>query len=88
MNELRTGNIAIGGSNLFASYILPPIITDFREKFPLVSIHMVEANTALLEQQLFSGSLDLVIDNYEFNENIYSRHKYCNENLLLAVPRN
>ena len=87
MNELRTGNIAIGGSNLFASYILPPIITDFREKFPLVSIHMVEANTALLEQQLFSGALDLVIDNYEFNENIYSRHKYCNENLLLAVPK-
>lgn len=87
MNELRTGNIAIGGSNLFASYILPPIITDFREKFPLVSIHMVEANTALLEQQLFSGALDLVIDNYEFNENIYSKHKYCQEHLLLAVPK-
>lgn len=87
MDELRTGNIAIGGSNLFASYILPPIITDFREKFPQVSIHMVEANTALLEQQLFSGALDLVIDNYEFNENIYSKHKYCNEHLLLAVPK-
>ncbi|WP_315069152.1 LysR family transcriptional regulator [uncultured Clostridium sp.] len=87
MDELCTGNIAIGGSNLFASYILPPIITDFRESFPQVSIHMVEANTALLEQQLFSGTLDLVIDNYEFNESIYSKHKYCNEHLILAVPQ-
>jgi DNA-binding transcriptional LysR family regulator len=87
LDELRTGNISIGGSNLFASYILPPIITDFQEKFPKVSIHIVEANTALLEQQLFSGNLDLIIDNYEFNKNIYSRHLFCNEHLILAVPK-
>ena len=29
LNELKTGQIAIGGSNLFASYILPPVITRF-----------------------------------------------------------
>ena len=86
LSELRTGNLTIGGSNLFSSYILPPLLTAFMKKYPLIHINIIEANTKLLEKKLFAGDLDLVIDNYRFPETIYSHHHFCREHLLLAVP--
>lgn len=87
LNELKTGQIAIGGSNLFASYVLPPIITRFTQKYPLVKVHLIEDNTPQLIDQLFHGTLDLVIDNSSFPDTIYQHHLYTKETLLLAVPR-
>lgn len=87
MNELKTGQLAIGGSNLFASYVLPPMITAFTQRFPLVKIRLIEANTPQLIDQLFHGMLDLVIDNSCFPEGIYQQHFFKKETLLLAVPK-
>lgn len=86
LNNLRVGSIAIGASSFFASYILPPVITKFKLKFPKVTVHMIEAGTANLEKQLYAGDLDLIIDNYNFNENIYQKHYFYSEQMILAVP--
>lgn len=86
INNLKTGSLAVGTSNFFASYILPPIITDFKNKYPGITIDLVEASTASLERQLFAGDLDLIVDNFDFNENIYDKHFFYSERLLLAVP--
>ena len=83
---LRTGHLSVGGSNLFASYVLPPLLSEFMGKYPSVDVKMTESTTNDLETQLFSGSLDLVIDNYPFSDSIYERHFFCREQLLLAVP--
>ena len=87
LEGLRAGHLAIGGSNLFTSYILPPILQRFMKDYPGVEVNLVESNTKQLERQLLSGSLDLVIDNYLFSESIYERKKFSAEHLLLAVPR-
>lgn len=86
MTELKTGDVSIGGSNLFASYILPPIISAFKERYPLVAIKLVEADTSALEKLLFTGQIDIMIDNYPFSKTTYERHAFCTEQLLLAVP--
>lgn len=83
---LRTGHLSVGGSNLFASYVLPPLLSGFMGKYPSIEVKMTESTTGDLEKQLFSGSLDLVIDNYPFSDTIYDRHFFCKEQLLLAVP--
>lgn len=85
-DELRTGHLSVGGSNLFASYILPPLLSGFMKKYPLVDVRMIESNTHDLEKQMFSGTLDLVIDNYAFSGSVYERHFFRKEHLLLAVP--
>lgn len=87
IDELRTGQIAIGGSNLFASFVLPPLISKFTQKYPFIRIRLVEAHTAMLEKQLAQGALDLVIDNYAFSNTIYDRQFFAKETLLLAVPK-
>ncbi|MEY8355464.1 LysR family transcriptional regulator [Lachnospiraceae bacterium 54-53] len=86
LDQLRTGKLTIGGSNLFSSYILPPLLSRFMKKYPFIDVNMAEANTKNLEKQLFEGSLDLIIDNYPFPESLYDRHLFCVEHLVLAVP--
>ncbi len=87
LNELKTGRLSIGASNVFASFILPPIITSFTKRYPAIKVNLVEASSAHLEEQLFSGQLDFVIDNYPLSEAIYEKHLFCSEHLILAVPQ-
>ena len=87
LTTLKTGSLSLGASTLFAGYVLPPIVTDFKKKFPDVDIQITEGNTTLLESLLSNNSVDFVIDNYHYDSTLYSRELYCMENIFLAVPR-
>lgn len=82
---LKTGNLAVGASTLFAAYVVPSLITQFNQKFPDVHIQLIEGNTAELEEMLGSNALDFVIDNYHYDSILYNKELYCEENILLAV---
>ena len=84
---LKTGNLAVGASTLFAAYVVPSLITQFNQKFPDVHIQRIEGNTAELEEMLGSNALDFVIDNYHYDSILYNKELYCEENILLAVPK-
>lgn len=84
---LKTGNLAVGASTLFAAYVVPSLITQFNQKFPDVHIQLIEGNTAELEEMLGSNALDFVIDNYHYDSILYNKELYCGENILLAVPK-
>ena len=88
LNTLKSGHLAIGGSNLFAAYALPPIILRFQQKFPNIDIRLTEGNTAQLEEMLQNNTLDLVIDNYNYDSTLYDKTLYCQDDILLAVPKN
>ena len=84
---LKTGNLAVGASTLFAAYVVPSLITQFNQKFPDVHIQLIEGNTAELEEMLGSNALDFVIDNYHYDSILYNKELYSEENILLAVPK-
>lgn len=86
LHELKTGHLSVGGTYLFSSFIFPPIISRFRETYPNVKVSLFEGHTPLLEQKLFAGELDIIIDNYLLDESIYEKKIFMEEHLLLAVP--
>jgi len=86
LNALQTGSLAIGASNLFAAYAIAPLAAKLRARFPNIHIGLTEENTARLELLLKRNLLDFVIDNHRYDESIYNRQFYCEENILLAVP--
>ncbi len=86
LGDLHTGRLVVGGSNLFASFLLPPIIAKFKSTHPNVEISLVEHHTASLEKRLFEGTVDVIIDNLEFSRETYEKISYSEEFLLLAVP--
>jgi len=87
LNTLKSGHLSIGASNLFAAYALPPIITEFKKKFPDINIQMTEFNTVQLEELLGNNTLDLVFDNNHYDNILYNKGLYNEESILLAVPR-
>lgn len=87
LNTLKSGHLSIGASNLFAAYVLPPLIAGFKQKYPRIDIQITEGNTDQLETMLSNGYLDFVIDNYHYDSALYNKESYCQEHILLAVPR-
>lgn len=87
LTTLKTGRLSIGASNLFAAYVVPQLLTQFKQKFPDIHIQITEGNTSQLEAMLGNNSLDFVIDNYRYDNTLYNKQLYCRENILLAVPK-
>lgn len=86
-NMLRTGEVAIGASNVFAAYALPPIIAKYKKKYTDVKINLIEGNTETLERLLSENKVDMVIDNNHYDVGLYERVLYSEERILLAVPK-
>ncbi len=84
----QIGTLVLGASNFFTSYILPPLLTQFKTSYPQVDVVLKEANTPDLERQLFDGSLDLIVDNNEFDDKLYKKQFFFAEELILALPKN
>jgi DNA-binding transcriptional LysR family regulator len=81
-----TGSIAIGGTTLFTSYILPPLISRFSAKYPAVEIRLHETHTVALQRELADGELDLIAENCDFDPETYGWEPLRREELLLMVP--
>lgn len=88
INMLHAGELSIGASNVFAAYVLPPLIAKFKMKFPNVKIQLIEDNTASLERMLSGNEIDIVIDNNHYDRELFERKEYTKEKILLAVPKN
>lgn len=86
--QCLTGNLAIGGTTLFTSYILPPLISTFSSRYPGIELRLHETHTVALLRELSDGDLDLIADNGDFDPALYAREPFRSERLLLMVPAN
>lgn len=86
LNNLQTGSLRIGCSQLLSSLVLPALVSDFIRDYPNINLTITDANSATLENELTNGSLDIVIDTNELSPELFERQILCPEYLLLAVP--
>ena len=54
---LRRGKLAVGGSSLFSSLLLPPMMASFRERYPGITLTLAEETTPRLEEMLRQGTV-------------------------------
>ena len=87
LGELKTGKLVLGGSSLYSSWVIPPLMGNFSKKYPLVQLELLEETTANLQKMLQNGEVDLVLDNCELDEEMFERKMFRKEYLLLAVPK-
>ena len=84
--QCLTGSLAVGGTTLFTSYILPPLLSAFSARYPGVEIRIHETHTVALLRELNDGELDLIADNGDFDPSQYVREPFKSERLLLVAP--
>lgn len=85
--NLRTGHLSLGGSSLYASWVLPSMMGQFNRKYPQVHLELLENRTSRLEEMLQNGEVDMIIENCELDPDNFDRQLYQTEYLILAVPR-
>ncbi|HVA55815.1 MAG TPA: LysR substrate-binding domain-containing protein [Gammaproteobacteria bacterium] len=59
MQQLYTGQLAIGASSTIGNYLLPPILAEFRQRYPGVEITVEISNTHNIEADLLTRRLAL-----------------------------
>ncbi|MBC5660607.1 LysR family transcriptional regulator [Anaerosacchariphilus sp. NSJ-68] len=85
--ELKTGSLVLGGSSLYASWVLPGLIGAFSIRYPGVRVELVEESTAELARLLQQGRIDMMLDNCQLDPKLFDHTVYREETLFLAVPR-
>lgn len=87
VDDLKAGNVSVGGTQQYTSYMLPAIVSKFIEKYPNINVDIVEAKTSSLIRYLNEGRIDIAIDNYSYDEEDYSRQFQTKDTMILTVPK-
>ena len=56
---IRKGEVNIGASTIPGEYILPGIMVEFSEKYPLISIKLAISDTKEIENRIVGGDLEI-----------------------------
>ena len=61
VNELKGGRVIMGISTFRGTFLLPPVLNEFRREYPAIHVEIVEANSMALENMLKNGTIDIAL---------------------------
>jgi DNA-binding transcriptional LysR family regulator len=83
---LEQGEISMGGSTIPGEYILPGLVSRFKNKYPHLSVKLTIADSSEIENQVLEGKLEIgVIGKKSLHPNLLCQ-KLWEDDLVLAVP--
>ncbi|WP_261129819.1 cidABC operon transcriptional activator CidR [Bacillus sp. Marseille-Q3570] len=86
LQELKKGHIRIGLPPMIGSLHFPNIIGRFQERYPEISIQLVEKGSKRIEEDIDKGDLDLGVVVLPVNENLFEFYSFEREKLKLVIP--
>lgn len=87
VRDLKTGRMSLGAGAVISSFLLPPLLSRFKDRYPDIAVSVEECSEVQLKDLLAGGSIDLVLDNGSFPDATFGHVTLETEHLLLAVPR-
>jgi len=80
------GDLALGGSNIPGSYVLPPIIAAFKQDHPDAAITLHIKDSREIVRGVGDGTYELGMVGARFEEGRVRYDRYAQDELVLAVP--
>lgn len=87
INHQKTGNLSIGASTFWSTYLVSPAILAFNKDFPNIRVNLYEDITITLIKSFIASQIDILITSSEVNSVSYNKITLCEETLLLVVPK-
>jgi DNA-binding transcriptional LysR family regulator len=85
LSQMHLGQVSLGCMPITGSHLLPPILTVFNQKFPQIKIHLKEASSPQLVQDLEQDQIELaILDDAGFRASL-NFTVLLKEKILLAV---
>ncbi len=81
------GHLTIGGSTIPGGYILPPLLGQFKQAYPEVTVTLIESDTAGIIQDTLEGRVELGIVGAKAREVQLVQEKVMDDEMCLIVPR-
>ncbi len=81
LTTLRAGEVRVGGGSTACTYLLPPVLSQFRKKHPAVAIYLRESPEEAAVDAFERGELDLVVSSGRRGERFRDE-----EVVLVAAP--
>lgn len=81
------GHLTIGGSTIPGGYILPPLLGEFKQAYPEVTVTLIESDTAGIIQDTIEGRVELGIVGAKAREAQLVQEKVMDDEMYLIVPK-
>jgi DNA-binding transcriptional LysR family regulator len=85
LKDLERGTIRFGVPAMMGSYYFPKILTEFKQKYPKIKIHLVDQGTAALEKKLLNSELDLALVRGDLENPQLRYTKLINEEVVAGM---
>lgn len=87
LKELERGSIRFGVSAMMGSYYFPKVLTEFKQKYPKIKLHLVDQGTAALEKMLVNGELDIALVRGDLENPQLRYAKLINEEVIAGMAK-
>jgi len=87
LRDVISGHVRLGLIGTTARWLVPPLLSGIGERFPEVSVVVLDATTSSLVLNLLSGTVDLAVLNLPVDETELVVEPLFDEDRLLIVPR-
>jgi len=88
LHELEGGHLTIGASMTIATYLMPPLLARFLDRYPGIDVRIVSDNTEAIQDRLLRYELDLAfVEGPVDDERVDVQHWRDDEMVILANPR-
>lgn len=87
LNSLSSGTLRIGGTHYFNAHVLPPVLVSFANKYPGISLRLIESGSDSLLQMLYDQDVDVTFHCTEKPKDSFIRTPCFRDTLLISVPR-
>jgi DNA-binding transcriptional LysR family regulator len=83
---VSAGRLSIGASTTPGAYLLPALLSSFRQRYPAVAVAVEIANTAAIAELIREGELHLGLLGEPLTDPDLELEPYLEDELLLVVP--
>ncbi|TDF91036.1 LysR family transcriptional regulator [Paenibacillus piri] len=85
IKNYKKGHVRIGLPPMIGSSFFPSVIRKFHERYPGLSVHIVEEGSKKLESEVECGNLDVAAVLLPTNEELFDCYAFVDEKLQLIV---
>jgi DNA-binding transcriptional LysR family regulator len=86
LSDLEGGELAVGGGATVTTYLLPPVLRAFHERYPRVRLRVREQGSQQIIEGVLAGELDLGIVTLPVAEKRLHLEPWIEDELLLIAP--
>jgi DNA-binding transcriptional LysR family regulator len=88
LSDLRVGRIVVAASRTIASYWLPQLLVTFRDRYPGLTIDLLQDNSAEVERRVSRGEVDIGIIERDPNDRTLRVETLARDTLVVVIgPR-